>query len=134
MLILPPVAVGLGEPRISSEEWLWCAAAGSFGVLALALLYWSFEEGQMSIAAPVSAVTSAALPIVVGFFTQGAQTSTQVFGFVLALVAIWLISATDPNNLNLLLRFTYIRLPVLSGIGFGLFYILIYEGSLTMSD
>ncbi len=127
--VLPFAAIFLGEPVISVREWLWCMAAGGFGVLALALLYQSFGEGQMSIAAPVSAVTSAALPIVVGIFTQGAQESTQVIGFGLALVAIWLISTAETGDLKRILQFKDLQLPIMAGVGFGLYFIFIYQGS-----
>jgi drug/metabolite transporter (DMT)-like permease len=129
MFFLPILAFGLKEPIISWQEWLWCAGAGGFGVLALALLFQAFEEGKMSLAAPVSAVTSAALPILVGFFTQGFQGFAKISGFTLALVAVWLISWADTGKEKIILRMEELRLPLLAGIGFSLYYVLIYEGS-----
>lgn len=129
LFLLPLAALGLNEPLISWQEWLWCAAAGGFGVVALALLFQAFVDGQMSIAAPVSAVISAILPILVSLFTEGIPEPGRLAGFLLALLAIWFITWGGKGTEKLHLHLKTIQLPLLAGIGFGLYFILIHHGS-----
>ena len=81
----------------------------------------------MGIAAPVSAVLTASLPVLFSAFTQGLPSLLQLGGFVLALLAIGLISRPErakgrPEGLGLAL---------LAGCGFGCFFILISRASAT---
>lgn len=89
-----------------------------FGLLAF---YSALARGKMGIAAPVSAVLTATLPVLFSAFTVGLPTLLQLGGFVLALLAIGLISrpqraeGSPPG----------IGLALLAGCGFGCFFILI---------
>jgi uncharacterized membrane protein len=82
--------------------------------------------GQMSIAAPVSALFAAILPIVVGIFLQGMPAQLQFVGFGFALLAVWLISLGDTKLPFQLDRLFSLRLPVLAGIGFGCYFIVMH--------
>jgi drug/metabolite transporter (DMT)-like permease len=77
--------------------------------------------GQMGIAAPVSAVLTAALPVLFSALTFGLPTLLQLAGFLLALLAIGLISRPEPANGPQ----KGIGLAVLAGCGFGCFFILL---------
>src|SRR5690242_4836013 len=100
---------------------LWGALAGVAGVFGLMAFYSALASGQMGIAAPVSAVLTAILPVLFSVITVGLPSLIQVAGFALALVAIGLISrpggASGPPK--------GIGLAVLAGCGFGCFFILI---------
>jgi len=74
----------------------------------------------MGMAAPVSAVVGAALPVAFGIFTEGAPRAVQVAGFGLALIGIWLISRPEGGR-----RPEGLLLAGLSGFGFALFFIFI---------
>src|SRR3989440_7601066 len=81
----------------------------------------------MGIAAPISAVLTAAIPVLFSAFTEGLPTIIQLGGFLLALLAIGLISRPErakgrPEGLGLAL---------LAGCGFGCFFILISRASHT---
>ena len=70
---------------------------------------WSFfiallAGGQMTIAAPVSALFSALIPVVFAIFTAGLPSITTLIGFILAFLAVWLISQADGVNLRSLSR------------------------------
>lgn len=81
----------------------------------------------MGIAAPVSAVLTATLPVLFSALTAGLPNALQVGGFLLALAAIALISrperATEQAGGSASAH--AIRLAVLAGCGFGCFFILI---------
>jgi drug/metabolite transporter (DMT)-like permease len=92
------------------------------------MLYSSLSVGKMRIAAPVSALFAAILPVTVGWFTQGLPTHYQMSGFVFALGAVWLTSqghSHDGKALQLK-DLAELRLPILSGIGFGCYFIFLH--------
>jgi hypothetical protein len=49
----------------------WAMAAGAAGGVGLALFYRALAEGNMGIAAPVSAMLGAAIPTAFAIFTEG---------------------------------------------------------------
>ncbi len=125
------VAVIVGEPLLTGQAWLLAMAAGMLGTTGLLLLYYSMTKGLMSIAAPVSALLAAALPVIVGTLTEGPPGLVTYLGFVLALVAIWLISQSQLGVKDILTHISDLRLPLLAGIGFGLFFVLMHAAART---
>lgn len=102
-------------------DMFWGGLAGLAGAIGLIAFYSALSIGRMGIAAPVSAILTAALPVLFSVFTEGLPGSLQLVGFVLALLAIGLISRPErtkgrPEGLGLAL---------LAGCGFGCFFILI---------
>ncbi len=98
--------------------------AGVFGSISLLILFYSMACGQISIAAPVSALFAAALPVLVGIYTQGLPAPIQFIGFGLALLAVWLISQGG-QRLHIDRLFNLI-LPLLAGFGFGSYFIFMH--------
>ncbi|HZM21794.1 MAG TPA: EamA family transporter [Anaerolineales bacterium] len=103
------------------------AIGGMLGTVGLLILYYSLTKGQMSIAAPVSALFAAVLPVIVGSITEGLPGLFQLIGFVLALAAVWLISQGDGSfHIS---RLSDLRLPVLAGLGFGCYFIFLHSAT-----
>ncbi len=117
----------VGEPIPSLHNWLWGGASGLAGGIGLMLLYRALAEGRMSVAAPVSAVVAAALPVLVGLLQDGLPELWILIGFVLALVAVWLVS----GGKGLVIHFDNLRMPIIAGIAFGAFFIFIERASHT---
>jgi drug/metabolite transporter (DMT)-like permease len=107
---------------------LWASLASLLGLTGLVFLYRALASGQMTIAAPVSALFSALIPVVFAFFTQGIPPLATLIGFVLAFIAVWLISQTDGTKIQF--SFADLRLPLISGLFFGLYFIAIHKGTL----
>jgi uncharacterized membrane protein len=105
---------------------LFAGLAGITGSISLLILFDSMASGQMSVAAPVSALFAAVIPILVGIFTQGLPTQFQVVGFVFALFAVCLISLGDIKQPFHLERLSNLYLPFLAGIGFGFSFIAMH--------
>lgn len=124
LLLFIPV---IGEPVPPWQDWLWGGAAGLTGAIGLLLLYRSLAEGRMSVAAPVSALLAATLPVVIGIFLDGNPGAWVMFGFILALGAVWLISGGEGLNI----RFNELRQPLIAGIAFGTFFICLERASQT---
>jgi uncharacterized membrane protein len=72
----------------------------------------------MGLAAPVSAVLSAAIPVTFATLTRGLPGIIPMAGFALALIGIWLISRSENGG-----RPEGLGMALIAGIGFALFYI-----------
>jgi uncharacterized membrane protein len=103
--------------------------AGAFDAVGILLLYLSMTTGRLSLAAPLSALTSAALPVVFGMAAQGLPEANVIVGLGLALVAVWLVSQHGGEEGAGRLRLADLRLPLLSGSCLGMFLILMHAGS-----
>jgi len=117
------------EKPMPWQDWAWSVLAGALGATGLLILYRSLAEGQMSIAAPVSGLMAAALPVVFGSLLQGLPRPATLLGFALALLAVWLISQGEKTSPQTRARLSELRLPLISGVCFGMYFILIHQGS-----
>jgi drug/metabolite transporter (DMT)-like permease len=115
------------EPFPSSMAIAWGALAGLAGAAGLISFYTALSIGRMGIVAPISAVLTAAIPVLFSALTEGLPSLVQVGGFVLALLAIWLISRPE----RAAGRPEGIGLALIAGCGFGCFFILISRVSAT---
>jgi drug/metabolite transporter (DMT)-like permease len=131
LLFLVAMLAVVREPIPEWSVWGWSASAGAIGSVGLLMLFRSLAEGQMSVAAPVSALMAAVLPVIASTLTEGLPALTKYFGFGLALAAIWLISQGDDHQKELHLHLAEIKLPLLSGVCFGIYFILMHQGSHT---
>ena len=108
-------------------DMLWGALASLVGLSGLLILYRALANGQMSIAAPISALLAALVPVFVGLFTLGLPPITVLLGFGIALGAVWFISQTDSTHWRF--NFSDLRLPFLSGIFFGSYFVLLHNAT-----
>ncbi len=106
-------------------------AAGAIGTTGLLMLYHALAIGKMSIATPVSALMAAAIPVLAGTLMDGFPGLWTFLGFGLSLAAIWLISREAGNNSHILAHISELRLPLLAGIGFGTYFILMHNAAQT---
>lgn len=98
---------------------LLAGLAGGVGLLAL---YKGLSLGSMGLVAALSGVLTAAIPVVVSFFTEARPSLLKLAGFAVAGVAIWLIAYTPgtqphPHGLGL---------AVLAGVCFGFLLIFLH--------
>jgi drug/metabolite transporter (DMT)-like permease len=121
-ILLLTLALIWREPFPTPVDLLWGGLAGLAGALGLIAFYTALASGKMGIAAPVSAVLTAILPVLFNAFTAGLPGALRLGGFVLALLAIALISRPEQTTDE---RPQGIGLAVLAGVGFGCFFILI---------
>jgi drug/metabolite transporter (DMT)-like permease len=115
------LAIVTGEAVPPSSSLVWGGAAGLAGAVGLIALYQALATERMGLAAPVSGVLSAALPVLVTAIAEGLPGALTVGGFALALVAVWLVSRGEDATFQL----RTLGLPVLAGFGFGGFIVLI---------
>lgn len=126
-VLMAVLALFFREPLPPAMDWLWAGLAGLAGSLGLIALYRALASGRMSVASPVAAIVSGALPIAVGIFLQGWPDGWQILGFAVALPAVWLLSSNERARP----QWNELSLPALAGFGFGLFFILLHQASHT---
>ena len=120
VVLLVALALLLHKPLPLMSEIGWALLSGAVNGFALSALYRSLSDGTMSIAAPVSAVLAATVPVIYSAVLQGLPKPVQLAGLILALVGILLLSfpaggVGRPKGL---------LLAALSGLGFGFFFIV----------
>ena len=77
---LVALGVVLRQPAPRLADLLWGVAAGLLGGIGLLLLYLSLARGKMGVAAPLTAIASGGIPLVVGLLTEGLPGPTQIGG------------------------------------------------------
>jgi len=111
------------------QSWFFAMFAGAIGTLGLMLLYHSMTLGLMSISAPVSGLLAAMLPVIIGMAREGLPEAPTVAGFVFALAAVWLISQSENGVKDILSHLSDLKLPILAGFTFGLYFVLMHEAT-----
>jgi drug/metabolite transporter (DMT)-like permease len=125
------VALGIGlvafpAERVTLADILWGALAGLGGTVGIGLLYRSLAEGTMAIISPLTAATTALLPVVVDLVTGVRLAPAAVLGVLLALAAITTI-AGERSVTRISGRL--LTMALAAGSGFALFFIAIAQTS-----
>ncbi|MDQ6857118.1 MAG: EamA family transporter, partial [Candidatus Dormibacteraeota bacterium] len=91
LLLAVLVVTLLPGSAYSGSDVVWGLAAGTVGLLGVVLLYRGLAMGPMSVVAPLTAVLSAVVPVVVGVAGGERPGIVAVIGVVLAVPAMALI-------------------------------------------
>ena len=121
LLVLLP---WLGGP-VDAADLAWGAAAGLAGASGLVVFFRTLAGGVMSVVAPVTAVTAAAVPVLVGLAGGEAIGTWAGAGIALALVAVVLVSAESGLSALRAARPAALAPALLAGGMFGLFFVLL---------
>ncbi len=92
LLLLGGLTSALGPPLPAGHTVLWASLAGIGNGVGMLLLYAALGRGVMSVAAPVAALFTAAVPVVASALLEGVARPPQLAGFALAALAIWLVA------------------------------------------
>ena len=120
VLALMPLLPGEPEPA----ALLWGMLAGLAGGGGLLLFYRALATGTMSVVAPITATVSAGLPVLFGLAMGERPGGLALAGIGMAIIAVLLVS-TAPSQGPADRRFGALAASVISGAGFGAFFILI---------
>ncbi|MGH9251612.1 MAG: EamA family transporter [Acidimicrobiales bacterium] len=120
------MAVALSTPGTPTWAALtWGTTAGLAGAVGLSILYGALAAGPMSVVAPVSALTSAMVPVGYAVATGEHLDPLVYVGVALCLAAIAMVSLESGERPGRLRAGRGAVLAFASGVGFGLFFILI---------
>lgn len=118
LALLPILPGGFGVTAL----W-WGMAAGVAGAVGLVLFYRALATGVMSVVAPTTAVTSAALPVLFGLVSGERPQTMALIGVVLALASVLLVSKSPAGGKGG--SPASILTALAAGAGFGGFFILL---------
>ncbi|GJQ35995.1 MAG: hypothetical protein JETCAE01_20050 [Anaerolineaceae bacterium] len=119
----------VNEPLPDRRAQIFALLAGALGTIGLMLLYHSMTLGLMSVAAPVSALLAAVLPVLVGIFIESIPGIPTLIGFGFALFAVWMVSQSEGGVKDILSHLSDLKLPLLAGIGFGFYFVLMHQAA-----
>ena len=118
------IAAPILADGFSVDDLALGAAGGLFGGAGVGLLYRRLSIGPMSVVAPLTAVTSAAVPAIWGVLDGDSLSAAAWLGVALALGAIALVSSvTDGPQADITPAAVLESLA--SGVCFGLFFIFL---------
>lgn len=120
LLLLP----WLGGP-VTGADLLWGAAAGVAGATGLLVFFRTLAGGVMSVVAPTTAVTAAAVPVLVGVASGNRVGVPATAGILLALLAVALVSAEEGLGALRSARPAALLPALLAGLAFGCFFVLL---------
>lgn len=124
LLLMVVLASAFHSQFPSGRSAIWAIAGGMSGGGALAIFYRALAAGRMGLTAPVAALLGAAIPTMFGLATQGMPGTIHIAGFLLAAIAIWLISRSEDGSSP-----KGIGMAAISGIGFAGFYLCISQAT-----
>ena len=127
IVFLVALALLWREPFPGLSDIMWGGLAGLIGVVGFTAFYSALAVGLMGVIAPVSGILAVVFPVLFSTLTEGLPSPLKISGFILALLAIVLISRPErtkgiPKGLGL---------AVLAGCCFGCVFILVSRTSHT---
>lgn len=117
------LVVSLGTPAPAWPTFAWGGAAGAAGAIGIACFYAALASGAMSVVAPISAVISVVLPVIVGLAQGDRPLAIAYVGFASAVVAVALVSGFGQAAVAAVPA-GVIGLAVAGGVGFGSMFVL----------
>jgi drug/metabolite transporter (DMT)-like permease len=123
-LVLVAAAMPLfpsGAP--SMDGVLWSVGAGLTGGVGVALLYYGFRVGRMSVVAPVTAVCAIAIPVLVAMGLGERPGTPAVWGIAVAIAAVALFSRHHHPQEIRARRDRSVPIALASGIAIGAFLV-----------
>lgn len=85
-------ATRVAAPALTGPALAWGALSGVGNAMGTVFLYRGFGVGRMSVVAPLSAVCTAGLPVLVGVSLGERPSPLAIGGIVAAIPAVWLVS------------------------------------------
>ncbi|HCU50050.1 MAG TPA: hypothetical protein DGG94_09665 [Micromonosporaceae bacterium] len=121
-MIVPFLFVVPGQ--FSGAALLWGALAGTASLVGMVALNLALASGAMVTVAPVAAVTAALVPLTGGLLMGERPALAALIGAVAAIGAIVMVSRGTDGKGKAIPR-NVIRLALISGVAFGLFFFLL---------
>lgn len=116
----------IGTAIPAMRELAWGGLAGIASALALASFYHALSHGSMTVVAPITAVTSAVLPVAFGLARGERPAAIAYVGMVFAVVAVALVSGVIGARHAPTQRST-ILFALIAGLGFAVIFIALGE-------
>ena len=124
----------LSPASATAADFAWGASSGIAGAAGVLLLYKGLADGRMSVVAPLTGLVAAGVPVVVSPFLGETPSPLALFGIVVALAAIALVSREGEAHMEdrttpTMSRAGMVAVGVGSGACFGVLFLLIDQAS-----
>jgi drug/metabolite transporter (DMT)-like permease len=120
-------------PFPSHQSIVWALMAGASGGFSLAIFYRVLAGGKMGLTAPIAALVGAAIPTMFDIALEGAPSAWTIAGFLVAIIAIWLITRPEDTGESEAKdsagRPAGVGMAALAGVGFAGFYLCVHQAS-----
>lgn len=113
----------LNDGVLSTGALWWGCAAGVSGGAGVVLLYRGLARGRMSVVAPITSVEAAVVPVLFGLLTGERPGAWSLFGVVVALFAVALVSSSAETSAAE--GMSGIPEAIGAGLAFGIFFIVL---------
>jgi drug/metabolite transporter (DMT)-like permease len=113
------------DGRATAGDLGWAAGAGLLGATGLLVFFRALSRGVMSVIAPVTGVTAAAVPVLAGLLSGNQIGPVAGAGILLALVAVVLVSADGGLGQLRTARPATLGAPLVAGTAFGFIFVLL---------
>lgn len=113
----------LPDATVTGADLVWGAAAGVAGTVGLTFFFRGFAIGSMAVVAPISAVVSGVVPVIVGLALGERPPVLAWVGIAVALPAVVMISRERSESASA--RSDAVVAAVIAGTAFGCFYVFI---------
>ncbi|MDH3731156.1 MAG: DMT family transporter [Acidimicrobiia bacterium] len=110
------VAPIVGGDPTAADLW-WGAVAGASGGLGILALYLGLSKSDVGIVSPIAAVGAAGWPVLFAVATGERPSFIVWLGVFLGVVAIWMVSRSNPGRGTAIGR--GVTMGMLAGVGFG---------------
>lgn len=126
LVVVLPALLVLRAPA-DPASLAWGAASGVFGCAGLVVFFRALASGAMASAAPITAIVSAALPVLAGVLLGERPGALAWIGVGAGLLAVGAISRGGDRSAGFERR--TLALALGAGVGFGLFFICLSRAS-----
>jgi len=125
-VLIMAIAYLFKEPLASTRDLIFGAVAGIGGAFGAVSLYRGLAHRRMGLVAPLASLVTAIITLIFAAITEGLPSIIQAIGFLVALVAVWLLSMEEGSMKT---AWRDLLLPVAAGSGFAVFFIFISQVS-----
>lgn len=122
LVVATVLVIGTALPP-AADLW-WGALGGALGAIGLGTFYYALANGEMSVVAPITAVVSAVLPVVVGLAVGERPKPVAYVGIAIAVAAVALVSGAVGERHHTTPR-RILVLAGVAGLGFGSLFVAV---------
>ncbi len=125
LILLPIFAIAIGWQHLHGGDVLLGLLAGTAGGTAYIVFFRTLAGGRMSVVAPLTALTTALVPVTVDMLTGVSLSGGRWAGIALALLAIPALAFRRDDGVGSLSLRAEITSAVVSGAGFAVYFMAI---------
>lgn len=123
--VLMAAMLPLFPGHLDARAFAFGLAGGAAGLLGVIVMYSLMTVAPINIVSPVTAVLAAIVPVITGVVIGERPAAAAWFGIALGLGAVVLVSRTTDDHPHGRVGPRILALACLSGLGFGLYFVLL---------